>query len=256
MIEQLKQIARDGGAMIREALGDVRHVRFKGEVDLVTVTDVAVEEYCIPRLAALLPGYTIVGEESFEGGALPAKGIYIDPIDGTTNFVHGMPFVGLSIGVWDEAGGIAGVVYNPVLDEMYWAVRGGGAWLGDTRLSVSQRPVLREALIATGFPYTKTQRGEDYHWTVQTLAAILPVTRDVRRLGAASLDLCYLARGIFDGYYEINLKPWDVAAGILIVQEAGGRVCGDGEEYRLGDKLIVAANGVLFDDLRRAVKGV
>ena len=142
------------------------------------------------------------------------------------------------------------VIYNPILDELFWAARGAGAWLGEERLHVAPDRELQNALIATGFPYAKVNRGPEYRWVVDAFSTLLPQIQDFRRLGSAACDLSYLARGIFAGFYEIDLKPWDVAAGILLVQEAGGRVSNlDGEPYRFGDKGIVAGNPEVHQQL-------
>jgi len=142
------------------------------------------------------------------------------------------------------------LVYNPVLDELFYAQAGKGATLNGNALSVSTAQTLERSLIATGFPYTKIEQGEDYRWVMKCMETLLPCTRDIRRLGSAAIDLCYVARGTFDGFYEVNLKPWDVAAGILMVQEAGGKVSNrSGKPYTLDDRIIVATNGTVQDAL-------
>ncbi|MEF3192413.1 MAG: inositol monophosphatase [Campylobacterales bacterium] len=245
MIEELKRIAREAGGVIQEGFYAAKEVEHKGVVDLVTRYDRRTEEVARELLERAFPGVALVGEE-FGGEARSGVAIYIDPIDGTTNFVHGIPHTALSIGVWEEDAYLGGVVYNPIFDEFFWAWRGQGAWCNDKRLLVSQTNDLQQALVATGFPYTKAQRGDDLAWVIERLRRVLPATRDVRRLGAASLDLCYLAQGKFDIFYEINLKSWDVAAGIAILLEAGGKASDlAGSASGVDDGVIVASNGLL-----------
>ncbi len=248
-IERLKSIAIEAGKMIQEGFYASKELHFKGTVDLVTQYDVAVEKFVLNELQKHFGDYTLVAEESHSGEYIHPKTIYIDPIDGTTNFVHGIPHVALSIGVWEENKPVMGVVYNPILNELFWAVAGEGAYLNGTRLSVSVQSNLQQSLIATGFPYSKVECGMEYRWVMDTMANLLPRIRDIRRLGAAALDLCYVAQGKFDGYYEMDLKPWDVAAGILILLEAGGEVLSINKPYRIGEKVLVATNGKITQEL-------
>jgi len=240
----IKTIARSAGPLFLEGYTQAKNISYKSAVDLVTDYDVKVELYVKSKLSEAFPEHTLVGEETNEGITHPDKAIYIDPIDGTTNFVHGIPFCAISIGVWEGGEAVAGVVYNPVLDELFYAEKGKGAYCNDKVLQVSETKVLEKSLIATGFPYTKIEQGEDFRWAMKSIEAVLPYTRDIRRLGSAALDLCCVARGTFEGYFEINLKPWDVAAGILMVKEAGGTISRrDGEAYALDERVIVATNG-------------
>jgi myo-inositol-1(or 4)-monophosphatase len=253
-IETLKKIAREAGAIVRRGYHSRKEVRHKGVVDLVTQYDVETEHFLLTALAEAFPGYTLVGEESYEGSYELERAIYIDPIDGTTNFVHGIPHLAVSLGVREEGHPQMAVVYNPILDELYWAQRGRGAWLGEERLKVADDRELQNALIATGFPYAKVNRGPEYRWVVDAVAALLPRIQDLRRLGSAACDLSYTARGIFAGFYEIDLKPWDVAAGILLVEEAGGVVSNlEGDPYRFGDKGIVAGTPAIHEALLKAL---
>lgn len=232
-----------------------KNVQYKGTVDLVTEYDVAIEERLSKSLQEAFPDFEIIGEESTKEITHPKKAIYIDPIDGTTNFIHGLPFCAISVGIWEDGRAIAGVVYNPVLDECFSAELGGGAYLNEKRIYVSKQDDFQQSLIVTGFPYTKVNKGEDYEWVLRTMANLLPLTRDIRRTGSASIDLCYVACAKFEAYYECNLKPWDVAAGLLIVEEAGGKVSNEkGEEYRLGEHIILSSNTLLHDKLLKEVK--
>ncbi len=242
-IAKLKEIAIEAGKIIKRGYNSKKLVRHKGVVDLVTEYDVETEKFLLEALNKAFPNYTLVAEESYKGSYDLKRAIYIDPIDGTTNFVHGIAHLAISLGVWEDGVAKMAVVYNPILDELFWAKKGEGAWLGEERLSVSNSKNLQNALIATGFPYAKVKKGVEYKWVVENFTKLLPQIQDFRRLGAASLDLSYLAQGIFDGFYEIDLKPWDVAGGILLVQEAGGVVSNlEGKEYSFGDKGIVAGS--------------
>jgi myo-inositol-1(or 4)-monophosphatase len=249
-IEQLKTVAREAGEIVRAGYHAAKTVRHKGVVDLVTEYDVRTEALILERLSEAFPDHTLVGEESYEGSFRHERAIYIDPIDGTTNFVHGIPHLGISLGLWEAGKPRAAVVYNPILDELFWAEVNGGAYLNDEPIRVSDRADLQQALIGTGFPYAKVNEGVEYRWVIDVLGSLLPRIRDIRRLGAAAIDLCYLAQGRIDGFYEIDLQPWDVSAGILILQEAGGRITNHmGEPFDLRDKGIVATNGRIHGQL-------
>jgi len=249
-IERLKQIALEAGKIVKEGYRSHKEVSHKGVVDLVTEFDVKTEDFLISKLTEAFPGYTHVGEESHRGSYHYDKAIYIDPIDGTTNFVHGIPHLAISLGVWEEGEPVLAVVYNPILEELFWAEKGEGAYCNGERLEVSTQDKLQNALIATGFPYAKVNAGIEYRWVIDCMTNLLPHIQDIRRLGAAAVDLCYLAQGKVEAFYEIDLKPWDVAAGILIVQEAGGKVSNvNGARYNFDDKSIVASNGKVHGQL-------
>lgn len=227
-----------------------KNVKFKGTVDLVTEYDVAIEKALTKALQEVFPDFIIIGEESTKEMTYPDKVIYIDPIDGTTNFVHGLPFCAISVGMWENGEPLAGVVYNPVLDECFSAHRKKGAYLNGKQIHVSMQNDFQHSLVATGFPYTKVQKGKDYEWVLKTIANMLPITLDIRRGGSAAIDLCYVACGKLEAYYECNLKPWDVAAGILILQEAGGKISNEkGEIYSLDDHIILSSNTFVHSDL-------
>ena len=249
--EELKEIVIESGEIIKEGFYANKEVKHKDIVDLVTEYDLKTEEFLIKKITKLLPQYTIIGEESFKDEDLNSKkAIYIDPIDGTTNFVHQIPHCAISIGIWEDNKPLAGVVYNPILNELFYAYKGKGAYLNNQKISVSNQTKLQSSLIATGFPYSKAHRGKSYHWVVDTIANILPHIQDIRRLGSAALDICYLSSGRFDGFYEIELKPWDVAGAIAIVLEAGGVVTDlENEKYCIGDDAIVVTNGKIHTQL-------
>ena len=249
--DRLIAIVQQAGTLFLEGYHAHKEVSYKSEIDLVTQYDVAVEALLKKLLGEAFPGHTLIGEESSDGRTFPDKAIYIDPIDGTTNFVHGIPFCAISVGVWEAQEPVAGCVYNPVLEELFYAEKGKGATLNGEPIRVdTAAETLPRSLIATGFPYTKIEQGDDYEWVLRTMRSMLPRTRDIRRLGSAAIDLCYVAKGTFAGFYEINLKPWDVAAGILMVQEAGGKVSReDGGPYTLDHRIIVASNGIVHGAL-------
>ena len=246
---RLKEIVKEAGIIVKEGYHQKIEADKKSATELVTKYDKAVEEFLIKELAPLYSDYTIVGEESFAGGALPDNAIFIDPIDGTTNFVHKIPHLAISIGIWQGGEPIAATVYNPILEEFFWALKDNGAYCNDERIFVTKEESLQNSIIATGFPYVKHLMGKEYYWVVDSFKNLLPKIRDFRRLGAAAIDLCYLAQGKFNGFYEINLKPWDVAAGILIVQEAGGKISSLNGNYSLEKQIIVASNGTIHQKI-------
>lgn len=247
LLNTVLDIVRRSGDIIREHWSRPRHVRHKGSIDLVTETDVAVESFLKDALRDVVPGATFMAEESAATCAEPDGDCWIiDPVDGTTNFVHGIPQVGTSVALWRDGRVELGVVNMPILDECFHARRGQGAWSGDRRLRISEAAALRDAVVGTGFPYDVPV------WlpTIQGwLGAVLPQVQGVRRLGAAAVDLAYVACGRLDGFYELGLKPWDLAAGWLLVEEAGGSVSSlSGGPLRFGD-VLVASNGRLHQPL-------
>lgn len=250
MVNTLKKIAYTIKPLFCEGFYGSKNITYKGTVDLVTEYDKKIDDILVTILSKEFPEFTIVGEESWTSSSYPSKAIFIDPIDGTTNYVHGIPHTAISIGVWDNVQPIAGIVYNPILDEMFWATQGKGAYLNEQQLYASHQTNLQDSLVATGFPYTKVDKGADLDYVVKQLQHILPLSRDVRRLGAASLDLCYTAKGTFDLFYEINLKPWDIAAGAIIAQEAGCFLKGlQHSPFNLYGKGIVVGDKHLLDSL-------
>jgi len=246
---KLIEIAKEAGEILRFGFYHKKKIDFKSEIDLVTEYDVKIENFLKEKISKKYRDFEIVAEESFDKKSIPQKAIFIDPIDGTTNFVHSIVYVCISIGIWEEGEPKEGIVYNPVLDELFWAKKGEGAYLNGKNIKVNEADNLTSSLIATGFPYTKIKMGKDYRWVIDTMAMLLPKTRDIRRLGSAAIDLCYTSCGRFSGFYEVGLKPWDVAAGILMVTEAGGKVTNHlGKEYKFGD-IIVASNGKIHNEL-------
>jgi len=249
------QTARDAGRLLAERFGRSLQISNKSELDLVTESDFASEHLIIDRIKTYHPRHAILAEES--GASDPADRDtqsdwrwIIDPLDGTTNYAHGYPCFCVSIGLEYKGRIELGVVYDPVREEMFTAARGEGAALNDKRISVSPIPNLASALLCTGFPYDVRERGE----FARHFANFIMNAQGVRRDGAAALDLAYVAAGRFDGFWEEGLKPWDVAAGALIIEEAGGRV----SDY-LGDPLdifrppILASNGLIHEQMMRVL---
>jgi myo-inositol-1(or 4)-monophosphatase len=246
-LETAVQAARAAGALQRERLWQEHDIAFKGEINLVTEVDRISEEMIVKALRARYPDHDILAEESDYGSTdSPYKWI-IDPLDGTTNYAHGFPWFGVSIAL--EVDGVVqlGVICHPMMDELFTAVKGEGAFVNGQRLHVSRRTPLKNCLLATGFPYDRTWDNENNFSNFQNFQM---AARAVRRAGAAALDLAYVAAGRLDGYWEIKLKPWDVAAGALLVEEAGGRVTDHaGGAYSIYDHRILASNGLIHDEM-------
>lgn len=210
--------ARKGGAIVTEHFGAPRAVREKGPGDWVSEADLRSESTVRASLESAAPGIPVFGEEA--GGERGDVGWLVDPLDGTTNFVHGFSAVAVSVALVDDGRPVVGVVHAPLLGTTWTAYRGGGAWREGVRLRVGEREP-RSAICATGFPFRRKNLLPSY---LPVLQKALEGFEDLRRVGAASLDLCWTAEGIFDGYFEVRLGPWDVAAGALMVTEAGGVV--------------------------------
>ncbi len=242
VLELAVQLAREAGAIQRRRYETELEVDSKSMAnDLVTDVDLACEALIAERLRAERPGDSLLTEE---GSGWEREGAawcwVIDPLDGTTNFAHGYPRFCVSIGVEHRGERRVAAVYDPLLDELYHAVRGGGAWLNGTPLRVSDRKHLGECLVATGFAYDRSGREDN----LGHVGVFLKTVQAVRRDGSAALNLCYVAAGRVDGYWELYLHPWDVAAGLLLVEEAGGR-CSDlgGDPAPRSGGQIVASNG-------------
>ena len=230
-------------------------ISMKGPADFVTSADKRTERILIEELSKARPGYGFLAEE---GGAVEGKDathrFIVDPIDGTTNFMHGVPHFAISIGLEREGQLVAGVIYNPVTDDLFTAEKGHGAYLNNRRLRVAGRKELPPSLIATGLPWLGRDGAAR---AVAETAAVLGATSGIRRFGAASLDMAWVAAGRFDGYWERGLQPWDVAAGIVIVREAGGMVSDlNGGQEMLTGGAILAANENLHPLLLKLLKTV
>ena len=249
------EIAGEAGALLREFYAKGVETEYKGAADLVTAADRASEKLIVAGLTKALPGHGIFGEE----GARERMGAeyrwYVDPLDGTTNFAHGFPIFCVSMGLERRAAGlaededgelVAGVIYEPLRDEMFVAEKGKGAYLNGKAMRVSKTAQMQESLLATGFPSFKRHENPNIHFYHQLTLR----SHGVRRAGAAAVDLAYVACGRVDGYWEFNLNPWDTAAGVLLVQEAGGRVTRfDGSKFRMDSREILATNGVITGEM-------
>ena len=242
--EACAEAARRGGAILRERFGGVRTVELKGGIDLVTDADRASEAAVLGFLRARFPAASILAEES---GASAGEGelrFLVDPLDGTTNYAHGLPQFAVNVAVADGEGLAAAATYDPLRDELFTAARGAGAFLGGEPLRPSGRGEVGSALLVTGFPY---DIHENHEVPLRLFGAFVRRARGVRRLGSAALDLAYVAAGRLDGFWEQGLKPWDIAAGILLAREAGAAVT----DLRGGDAMlatgdIVAASPALL----------
>jgi myo-inositol-1(or 4)-monophosphatase len=248
--------ARKAGRKLTRDFGEVENLQisFKGPADFVTAADQRTERMLIEDLSKARPGYNFLVEESgVIAGPDKSHRFIIDPLDGTTNFLHGIPHFAISIALEREGQIQSAVVYNPVTDELYSAERGHGAYLNDKRLRVATRKTIKESLFATGIPFL----GKDGHERfLKELAEVMGTSTGVRRFGSAALDLAYVAAGRYDGFWERGLSAWDVAAGILLVREAGGVVSdlsGGARMLESGD--ILAANEVIHPQLLKVLKG-
>ncbi|ROL60895.1 inositol monophosphatase [Bacteroidetes/Chlorobi group bacterium ChocPot_Mid] len=254
MLEELTKIAVEAalksGEILRKGFGTSFEISSKeGKNNLVTEFDKLSEETIIEYIHSVFPDHVFLAEESGKTGELLKNKVrwIIDPLDGTVNFAHGIPIFSISIAAELNREIISGVVYHPLLDELFVAQKGGGAFLNDKRLNVSDNGDLDSSMLVTGFPYNVNQNpcGCIDHF-VNIIKRGIPV----RRLGSAALDLAYVAAGRFDGFWEINLNPWDVAAGILLVQEAGGKVSQyNGEQYWIDNDSILATNGMIHSEI-------
>jgi myo-inositol-1(or 4)-monophosphatase len=245
--------ARAGAAVVSAAFGGVQSASFKGAVDPVTETDHRSEAAILDLLGTERPADAVLAEEG--GGSRVAAGRHwiVDPLDGTVNFLHGIPQVAVAVGLYEDGAPRVGVVIDPIRGEEFTAVSGSGAYLNGTALSVSDRP-LADGVIATGFPYDRRNQGRSYAAIVGT---VLEHARGVRRFGSAALDLAWVACGRLDGYWEFGLGPWDIAAAMVLVLEAGGRVTDHtGAPSTIFDSLFVAGGPRLQAELRTVVGAV
>jgi myo-inositol-1(or 4)-monophosphatase len=254
-VPKASAIAREAGARLREFFSQGVATEYKGDVDIVTVADRTAEKLIRERLGEAFPEHGIYGEEGTRDRLEGEFRWYVDPLDGTTNFAHGLPQFCVSMGLEKRPKGIApdedgtlvaAVVYDPLRDELFAAERGRGARLNGRPMHVSRTPELAEALVATGFPSRKRHDNPNIHFYQEfTLRS-----HGVRRAGSAALDLAYVAAGRLDGFWEFNLNPWDTAAGILLIEEAGGRVTDfSGNRFKLDSREILASNDLIHDEL-------
>ena len=250
-----EKIAREAGALLKGFYDKGVTTEYKGDVDLVTEADRASEKLIRERLKAEFPEHGIYGEEGTRDRLESEYRWYVDPLDGTTNFAHGFPAFCVVLGLERRGAGLkanedgvlaAGVIYDPLRDEMFVAERGKGAWLNGRPIHVSKTKTLQESLTATGFPSQKRHLNPNAYFYYQ----ITLRSHGVRRAGSAALDLAYVACGRLDGFWEFNLNPWDTSAGVLLVEEAGGTVTHfDGGRFTLDSREVLATNGLIEGEM-------
>lgn len=246
MLSFTVDLARAAGAVLRQGLNQPREIMFKGRADIVTDVDLASERLIVQALNEHFPDHAVVGEEG--GGARDARFVWVvDPLDGTTNYAHGYPVFSVTLALLDQGEIQLGVTYDPLRDECFTAERGQGAWLNGRELRVSSTPTLRTALLSTGFPYHRFTAPQN---NIAQFGAILMQCQGIVRSGSAAIDLAYVAAGRSDGHWEIGLKPWDCAAGALMVTEAGGRTTNwGGAPFDPWDGWTIATNGAVHDEI-------
>jgi len=251
ILQIAEAIARQAGAVLMEGYGNVRHIQQKGVIDLVTEFDKRSEEVIISSIQQKFPDHAILAEESGHNKTISEYQWVIDPLDGTTNFAHGIPVFSVSIGLLRNNSPVVGVAYDPLRNEMFSAELGQGATLNNYPIHVSSQADLGQAVISTGFPYDlRTNPRNNFAQFVQFQLR----TQAVRHLGSAALDCAWTAMGRLDGYWEFGIKPWDIGAGALIVREAGGRVTSvDGDENFLSNDSILVSNNLLHEQMLRVL---
>jgi myo-inositol-1(or 4)-monophosphatase len=248
-----EKASRAAGKILDRTFGRVNHIVKKGTIDLVTEADLQAEKTILEIIHKNFPRDNILSEESGMHEEISKRTWIVDPLDGTTNFAHGFPFFSISIALEFQKQIVLGIVYNPHVDECFEAVKGKGAFLNKIPIQISKTTALGESLLATGFPYNIRQKSER---VMGLLTKMLVRAQGVRRPGSAALDLCYVASGRFDGFWEEGLKPWDTAAGMVIVNEAGGKVTTyEGKAYSPYLKSIVAANPYIHDAIIKGLQG-
>ncbi len=247
--------ARKAGKSLTRDFNEVEHlqVSVKGPANFVSAADHRAEDIVFNELSKARPGYGFLMEERGEvAGADKSHRWIVDPLDGTTNFLHSIPIFGVSIGLERDGELVAGLIYNPVMDELYTAEKGKGAFMNDRRLRVANRRKLDDCVVGTGIPYHRSGGHDTF---MEELARIMPKTAGIRRCGAAAIDLAWVASGRFDGFWERKLSPWDMAAGALMVREAGGFVSdADGKDKFLDTGEIVAGNQMVHKALLTLIK--
>lgn len=246
-LDAANEAARTTGDLLNRMFGRINHIMKKGDIDLVTEADLEAEKTILHIIRRNFPQDNILSEESGEHNETSGRTWIVDPLDGTTNFAHGFPFFAVSIALEIEKQIVLGIVHNPYMDEYFEAVKDRGAYLNKRPIKVSKTRNLGESLLATGFSYDIHERPQR---ALELFRKIIIRARGVRRPGSAAIDLCYVAAGRFDGFWEEGLKPWDTAAGMVIVNEAGGKLTTfEGESYSPYMKSIVAANPFIHDEI-------
>jgi len=245
-LQSATDIAREAGALLAHHFERGIAYDLKGDFDLVTEADRASEKLVVERLHSYFPSHSVLGEEGGMRDNSSEYCWYVDPLDGTTNFAHGYPAFNVTIGLERSGEMIAGVIFDPIRQEMFTAELGGGAFLNGRRIHASKTRTLDSALLATGFPSRKRHENINVHFFHQ----VAMTTHGVRRSGSAAIDLAYVACGRLDGFWEFGLNPWDMAAGLLLIREAGGRCTGmSGEPATLSGPNIAVTNSLIHDEL-------
>ena len=258
-ISFITEVARGAGKIAGDESEKIRSGNYeiglskKSSKDLVTETDRRVEDYIIGRILDEFTSHDIFGEETGTTDKGSSYTWIIDPIDGTTSFVHGQPFFSVSIALYKNKQPLAGAIYAPVLDELFTAEAGAGSFLNGRKIKVSAAGKLIDSVLATGFACLRADMPEN---NLPYFNRIAPVIRGIRRYGSAALDMAYVAAGRLDGFWELNLKPYDIAAGVLLVLESGGEVCDFDHAEAYPENGIIATNGRITDELIRCMKGV
>jgi len=242
----MAEIAREAGNLLMEHFHRRVKIEYKGDADLVTEADRASEKLILERIRTYWPSHEVIGEEGAKIETGSEYRWYVDPLDGTTNFAHSYPVFCVSLGLAFQGSRKAAVLYDPTRDELFAAELGKGAYLNGQKIEVSKTPKLAQSLVSTGFPSHKRHKNPNIYFYHQLTLR----THGVRRAGSAALDLASVACGRYDGFWEFNLNAWDTAAGILIVEEAGGKVTGfRGESLAIPDRDVLASNGLIHEQL-------
>ena len=252
ILQFTESIARQAGVLLREGYGNVRHIQQKGVIDLVTEFDRRSEELILSAIQREFPDHAILAEESGHNKTISEYQWVIDPLDGTTNFAHGIPIFSVTMALFQNNSPILGVTYDPLRDEMFSTESGRGATVNNRPIHVSFETNLERAVISTGFPYDlRTNPRNNLAQFVQFQLR----TTAVRHLASAALDCAWTAMGRLDGYWEFGVQPWDIGAGVLLVREAGGRVTSiDGEDHFLSESSILVSNGLLHEQMWRVLR--
>jgi len=255
MIEDIIQISKEAGALIRNAFGKTHSIEFKtNELNLVTETDKASEKLITDFIKKKYPTHGILAEEGSDVNKSSEYLWVIDPLDGTTNFAHGLPIFSVSIGLQKNGETIAGVVYDVMQDIVYAAEKGSGATANSVKIKVSENNNLQHSLLVTGFPYNIKENPDK---ALERFTTLSKKSRGIRRLGSAAIDFCYVATGVFDGFWEVHLNPWDICAGNLIVEEAGGIVTDfDGKPIDIFTKRILCTNRKIHQMMIEVMKSI
>jgi myo-inositol-1(or 4)-monophosphatase len=252
--QYLKSLILEAGSRLKRQFGKVKTIQIKegAATNLVTNVDRDIEDFIKDRIRKNFPEDSILAEESAADQHSSRRKWIIDPLDGTTNFAHGLPIFCISIAIEEEGVVTAGTVYNPVANELFFTRRGKGASFNGKKIRVSKVKRLNQALLVTGFPYTVHSNPED---SLPFFNTLIVHAQGIRRLGSAALDLCYVAMGRFEGFFEVYLNPWDTAAGMLMLLEAGGVITDfEGRPYSIYQRQLAASNGLIQDEMLSVIK--